>query len=89
MKTAFLTIALILGVCALAATNEVAQCWAVTKSGSRCKRRAAPQARYCRQHTADREQKDTPTQCGSMATNCVRCAERPAPSRSYCPQHLK
>lgn len=30
--------------------KEQCQCWAVTRSGNRCKRRARPGERYCRQH---------------------------------------
>ena len=47
--------------------------WGVTFAS---KRRAAPETRYCRQHTASRELKETPPQCGSMTTNGLACAYR-------------
>ena len=87
-RLSFAFAALVLSAAAVAATNEVAQCWAVTKSGSRCKRRAAPETRYCRQHAATRELKDTPPQCGSMTTNGVPCRAAPLPNRRYCAEHM-
>ena len=92
MKTirslSFAFAALVLSAAAVAATNEIVQCWAVTKSGSRCKRRAAPETRYCRQHAATRELKDTPPQCGSMTTNGDPCRLPPLPNRRYCAEHM-
>ena len=87
-RLSFALAALVLSVAVVAATNGVAQCWAVTKSGSRCKRRAAPETRYCRQHAATRELKDTPPQCGSMTTSGVPCRLPPLPNRRYCAEHM-
>ena len=87
-RLSFALAAVVLAAAAVAAANEIAQCWAVTKSGSRCKRRAAPKTRYCRQHAATRELKDTPPQCGSMTTNGVPCRAAPLPNRRYCSDHM-
>jgi len=75
----------------LAATNEVvvSQCWAMTKSGNRCKRRAVPNERYCKQHSADRAPSKVPDRCRSMTTNGVQCSRAPLPNRNYCKEHLK
>ena len=88
-RLSFALAAVVLAAAAVAAANEIAQCWAVTKSGSRCKRRAAPETRYCRQHTADRTSDRQPDRCRSMTTNGVWCSEKPMPGRNYCPQHQK
>ena len=86
-RLSFALAAVVLAAAAVAAANEIAQCWAVTKSGTRCKRRAAPETRYCRQHTATRELKDTPPQCSSVTTNGVPCRAAPLPNRRYCAEH--
>ena len=65
------------------------RCWAVTKSGNRCKRRAASGCRYCKQHSADRIPKRNVSQCRSMATNDVQCSNIPMPNKSYCQEHVK
>ena len=86
-RLSFALAAVVLAAAAVAAANEIAQCWAVTKSGTRCKRRAAPETRYCRQHTATRELKDTPPQCSSVTTNGVPCRAAPLPNHRYCAEH--
>ena len=63
------------------------QCWAVTQSGNRCKRRARPGERYCRQHAASVVPKVTPDRCRSMTEKGERCSEKPAPGSNYCPRH--
>jgi hypothetical protein len=63
------------------------QCWAVTQSGTRCKRRARPGERYCRQHAASVVPKVTPDRCRSMTQNGERCSEKPTPGSNYCPRH--
>lgn len=71
-------------------TNVVAsQCWAITRSGNRCKRRAIPNARYCRQHSDVRISSKTVERCRSMTTNDVQCREVPLPNSSYCKDHFK
>lgn len=89
MKNALLICGLILCSVAGAVTNEIVQCWAVTKSGNRCKRRAVVNERYCKQHSATRTSSTQPDRCRSMTTNGVRCAEKPVLNRAYCQQHLK
>lgn len=63
------------------------QCWAVTQSGNRCKRRARPGERYCRQHAASVVPKVTPNRCRSMTQNGEQCSEKPVPGSNYCPRH--
>ena len=65
------------------------QCWAVTQSGARCKRRARPGARYCKQHSADVTPKKAPERCRSMTENGGQCSEKPVPGKNYCEKHLK
>ena len=65
------------------------QCWAVTKSGTRCKRRARPGVRYCKQHSADVTPKKAPERCRSMTENGGQCSEKPVPGKNYCEKHLK
>ena len=65
------------------------QCWAVTQSGARCKRRARPGARYCKQHSANVTPKKAPERCRSMTENGGQCSEKPVPGRNYCEKHLK
>jgi len=62
-------------IAAEAATNDVivTQCWAMTKSGNCCKRRAVPNARYCKQHSADRTPSKAVDRCHSMTTNGGQC----------------
>ena len=65
------------------------RCWAVTKSGNRCKRRAASGCRYCKQHSVDRTPKRNVSQCRSMTTNDVQCSNASMPNKSYCKEHVK
>lgn len=65
------------------------RCWAVTKSGNRCKRRAASGCQYCKQHSADRVPKRNVSQCRSMTTNDVQCSNASMPNKSYCKEHIK
>lgn len=73
------------------ATEQVncSRCWAVTKSGNRCKRRTASGCRYCKQHSVDRTPKRKVSQCRSMITNDVQCSNAPVPEKNYCKEHLK
>lgn len=64
------------------------QCWAVTQSGTRCKRRARPNERYCKQHAAAVVPKKSPDQCRSMTGNGSRCTAKPLPGKNYCEKHL-
>ena len=74
---------------AKAAGNAQCQCWAATQSGARCKRRARPGERYCKQHSADVTPKKAPERCRSMTENGSQCSEKPVPGRNYCEKHLK
>ena len=65
------------------------QCWSATKSGNRCKRRAAPKERYCRQHAADSAPAKTPDRCRSFTEGGTRCNAKPVPGRNYCEKHMK
>ena len=65
------------------------QCWSVTQSGNRCKRRAAPGGRYCRQHAADVAPKKPVSRCRSMTPEGAQCGEKPADGRRYCRRHLE
>ena len=69
--------------------KDVLRCWAVTQSGNRCKRRAALECRYCKQHSAERIQKRKFSRCRSILTNEVQCSNAPLPSKNYCQKHLK
>ncbi len=99
MKKMFVVVVVCVGIVLFGAeTNSVAkvyapkdkqiQCCAVTKSGSRCTRRARPGERYCKQHAADVFVRKTPKQCCSITEKGVRCTCRPEPNRRYCKRHL-
>ena len=64
-------------------------CWAVTRSGNRCKRRAAPGERYCRQHAASVAPSKPVARCRSMTPEGTQCAEKPVEGGRYCKKHLK
>ena len=60
-------------------------CQATTKKGTRCKREAEPNSKFCDVHQA----KDPKVkQCKAMTKNGSRCS-RAAKSDGYCTQHLK
>lgn len=72
------------------ATGDVqCQCWAVTQSGVRCKRRARLWERYCKQHSADVTPKKVPDCCRSMTENGSQCSKKPMVGKNYCEKHLK
>lgn len=68
--------------------KERVQCWAVTKSGNRCKRRAAAGKRYCHQHAADVKPKDQPERCRSMTEDGKQCESKPSEGKNYCEKHM-
>lgn len=68
--------------------KEQCQCWAVTKSGSRCTRRARPNERYCKQHSSSAATKKQPERCMSMTEKGKQCGNRPAEGKRYCSRHL-
>jgi hypothetical protein len=67
--------------------KEQVQCWAVTKSGNRCTRRARPDERYCKQHSSSVAPKKPPAQCMSMTEKGKQCENKPAEGKRYCSQH--
>ena len=69
--------------------KSVNQCWACTKSGNRCKRRAAIGERYCKQHSASAQLRNTSGKCCSMTSEGKRCKNMTLPSKNYCADHLK
>lgn len=68
--------------------KERVQCRAVTKSGNRCKRRAAVGKHYCHQHAADIQPKRPEMRCRSMTEDGKRCEEKPVEGKSYCEKHM-
>ena len=68
--------------------RERVQCWAVTKSGNRCKRRAAAGKRYCRQHAAEVKPQKRPERCRSMTEDGKQCESKPLEGKSYCEKHI-
>ena len=68
--------------------NNRVQCWAVTKSGNRCKRRAAAGKRYCHQHASNVTPKNPPDRCRSMTDAGNQCGEKPIEGKSYCERHM-
>ena len=65
------------------------QCWAQTKSGNRCKRRAVSGERYCRQHSATIAPKKQPEKCRSLTEDGKPCEVKPVEGGIYCKGHLK
>ncbi len=95
MKRAILLLALSLSMIGWAEKPEAPtpekareQCWAVTKSGNRCKRHSAPGERYCRQHASGVKPKKTPDCCRSMTGNGKQCESKPVKGWNYCEKHL-
>jgi len=74
-----------------AATNAVekVQCFAQTQSGTRCKRRAVPNERYCRQHSSSAAPKKAPDKCRSFTADGKPCESKPVDGKNYCEKHLK
>ncbi len=96
MKRTILLLALSLSMFAWAAEkaeapkreNERVQCRAVTKSGNRCKRRAAPGKHYCRQHASDVTPKKPETRCRAITDDGKRCESKPVEGKNYCEKHM-
>ena len=65
------------------------QCWAQTKSGNRCKRRAVSGERYCRQHSATIAPKKSLEKCRSFTDGGKPCEAKPVEGCNYCERHLK
>ena len=65
------------------------QCWSVTQSGNRCKRRARTNERYCTQHSATVIPTKPLERCCSMTEDGKQCGERPLDGKRYCAKHLE
>ena len=93
MKRAILMLALSLSMIGWteeseAPKQEKAQCWAMTKSGNRCKRRAAAGKRYCHQHASDVKPKKSPECCRSMTEDGKQCEAKSVNGKNYCAKHM-
>ena len=64
------------------------QCHSVTKSGNRCKRKAAQTQLYCRQHAASTAVKKPPPSCCYLDDAGVRCKAKALDGKRYCAKHL-
>ena len=63
------------------------QCHSVTKSGNRCKRKAAPGKLYCRQHAAQPPAAKPPETCAYIFDDGKRCAASAASGSRFCAKH--
>ena len=69
--------------------KERVQCWAMTKSGNRCKRRAAAGKRYCHQHASSVTPKKEQDRCRSMTEDGKQCESKPVEGKNYCEKHVE
>ena len=93
MKRAVLLLAFSLSLVGLsgdaeAPKQERTQCWAMTKSGNRCKRRAAIGKRYCHQHASSVKPKAEQGRCRSMTEDGKQCDSTPVEGKNYCEKHM-
>ena len=78
---------------AVSSTNGVAavaqrvQCHSITKSGNRCKRKAAPGKLYCRQHAAQSSAAKPAETCAYISDDGKRCAASAASGSRFCSKH--
>lgn len=91
MKGILLLVGLLLSGIVHADTNTPVrvQCFSQTQSGTRCKRRAVPGERYCRQHSPVAPVKAAVERCWSLLPDGSRCPERPPAGKRYCDKHAK
>lgn len=77
--------------CKVASTNALirVQCRAVTRSGIRCKRHAAANENYCKQHSAARKPKKPEPKCRAMSSDSKQCDNAPLSGNFYCSEHIK
>jgi hypothetical protein len=74
-------------------TNDVVavaqrvQCHSVTKSGNRCKRKAAPGKLYCRQHAAQSPAAKPSETCAYISDDGKRCTVSAASGSRFCAKH--
>ena len=85
-------------VCRASTTNTVARanatppanderCEATTKSGNRCKRKAAPGKLYCRQHAAQSPSAKPSETCAYISDDGKRCTASAASGSRFCAKH--
>ena len=72
----------------VAKVGERVQCHAATASGVRCRRKAAPECLYCRQHVAAAKKASAQKPCGFIGDDGVRCPFAPQTNARYCPKHM-
>ena len=71
----------------VAAVAQRVQCHSVTKSGNRCKRKAAPGKLYCRQHAAQSSTAKSAETCAYISDDGKRCAASAASGSRFCAKH--
>ena len=77
----------------VSSTNGVAvvaqrvQCHSVTKSGNRCKRKATPGKRYCRQHAAQSPAAKPSGTCAYISDEGKRCTASAVSGSRFCASH--
>ena len=72
----------------VAKIGERVQCHAATVSGVRCRRKAAPECLYCRQHVAAAKKASAQKSCGFIGDDGVRCSTAPLANARYCEKHM-
>ena len=72
----------------VAKVGERVQCHAATASGVRCRRKAAPECLYCRQHVAAAKKASAQKSCGFIGDDGVRCSTAPLANARYCEKHM-
>lgn len=64
-------------------------CWALTESGTRCKRRKNGESDYCKQHAPSVKPSKPVSQCRALTYDGTQCTRRPVEGGRYCIQHNK
>lgn len=71
----------------VAAVAQRVQCHSATKSGNRCKRKAAPGKLYCRQHAAQSPSAKPSETCAYISDDGKRCTASAASGSRFCAKH--
>ena len=71
----------------VAAVEQRVQCHSVTKSGNRCKRKAAAGKLYCRQHAAQPPTDKSSGTCAHISDDGKRCEASAVSSSRFCSKH--
>ena len=64
-------------------------CWAMTESGTRCKRRKDGESDYCKQHAPDVKPSKPLDRCRAVTYDGTQCVRKPVEGGRYCKQHSK